>query len=172
MEEEIKFDKDLITKGQWTKEQLDLMNPLLEQIKKVMSERFPELVKQISLKCDFPTDSIGAKVTATLNVEEILYLGEMNQIHILEMFKDQPKGSEKHLKALFNDTVVLAYYQLMTKVIESSLSYVTKRADEEGMCDNGKFFVRKKKVIPLPFIPEDVVLMHPNTIKNLKRDSR
>jgi len=172
MEEEIKFDKSMIVKGQWTQDQLELMQSLMDQINKVMSDRFPGLKDHVSLKHEMPDEGIGAKFTATLNFNEIMYLGDMNQVHNLEAFKEHPKDSEKSLKALVNDMAVLAYYQLIQKAITSVLSYVTKRAEEEGMQDQGRFFVKRKKVIPLPFIPEDVVMMHPNTIKNLKRDNR
>ncbi|MCF7798905.1 hypothetical protein K9M74_03305 [Candidatus Woesearchaeota archaeon] len=172
MNEEIKFDEEMVIQGQWTQDQLDLMKSLMDQINKVMSERFPGLADHVSIKYDLPDEGIGAKFTANFNVDEIMYLGDMNQIHNLEVFKEHPKDSEKSLRALFNDMAVLTYYQLLQKAITSALGYVTKRAEEEGMHDQGRFFVKRKKVIPLPFIPEDVVLMHPNTIKNLKRDGR
>ena len=172
MKEEIKFDKDMIVKGQWTNEQLDIMKSLMKQINKVMSKRFPDVANHISLNYELPKEGIGAKFIANLKIDDEMYLGDMNQVYILESFKEQPESSKKQLTALFNDMAVFTYYQLLQKTTTSVLSYITKRAEEEGMQDQGRFFIKKKKVIPLPFIPEDVVFMHPNTIKNLKRDSR
>jgi len=172
MKQKIEFDKGMIIEGNWTEDQKEVIKELVKQVGVVLKKRFPSLADHIKLKDHMPDQGVGLKITADLNFNEEMHLGELQNLHLLETIRDRPEETKKILRAISNDVAVLTYYNLLHKVIEQTLGYVTKRAEEEGLQDKGRFFVKNKKVIPLPFIPEDVVLMHPNTIKNLKRDIR
>ena len=59
------FDESFIVQGNWTDGQKNHIEKYLLKIKEVFKERFPEIVDELDLSCEYPEKGIGVNYFTT-----------------------------------------------------------------------------------------------------------
>jgi hypothetical protein len=162
------FDEEFIVSGNWTAGQKNHIDKFLSKIKSVLKDRFPEIVDDLDLSCEYPEKGIGAKLVAKWSAKDYKYLGELNNLHFMEELNQDNPETRRMLSAFVNDHAVLLYEQAIHKLLARSLKTFLKRVEEENLFKEIKELT-DLKVVPTYEVPKDVVLMHPDTFEGFSR---
>jgi hypothetical protein len=166
---EIKFDTGMIEKGQWTKQQKETIKQIITEIESVLKKRFPYVADNMRLNYHLPEEGIGIKFIAEYSVKENIDFGGLDCRHHMDLFREEPEASENLLKAMINNHVVFVYEQVIMRALGEHLSNLVAQTKKFGIKDNGQWFKNRKTIIASASIPEGFVLMHPNTMKDIKK---
>ncbi|RLE39484.1 hypothetical protein DRJ17_00860 [Candidatus Woesearchaeota archaeon] len=162
------FDKEFAIEGRWTERQKELMSSLMDEIIVVLKKRFPDVVEQIKLDYFFPKEKIGIKFKTKFLATNEKYLGELQSLHLLNAFKEEPDATENLLKTLFNNHAVMLYEETIHYVLSKLLRYLVKRANDEDVEQDGSWIAEGMKIIPVFEVPENVIIMNANTFDKFK----
>jgi hypothetical protein len=169
MNEKIKFEKDMIEPGKWTEEQKELINNLFQEIEKALKERFPYVSDNIKLQCRLCNEGIAVKIIASYSVEKDIYLGELDSRHQLEAFSKYPEESKSLLTNMLNNHAVTVYEKVIMQALSEQLANLIQQTEMYQHKDDGSLIANGKRIIQSVSIPEDVVIMHPDTFDKLKQ---
>ena len=162
------LEKEFIIPGDWTNGQKSHVSKLLEQIKEVFRERFPEIVDDLHLSAEWPESGIGIKFVAKWNAQTEKYLGEINSLHFLETFNQDNNQTRGLLTSLVNSHAVMLYEQAIHNLLAKSVKNFLKRVEDEKLFQDGSFISENIRIVPTYEVPKDVVFMHPETFESLK----
>ncbi len=159
------FEKEFIENGNWTDEQKDFIGKLFVDIEIALKDRFPAISQYMRIQYEFPEDGIGIKITAKCSVEDEIYLGELDCRQHLDSFKEYPKDSMQMLATMLNNHVVSVYERVLMKELSVQLSNLIQQSEIYGNSNENLLRVKGKKILQSTSVPEDVILMHPNTFQ-------
>ncbi len=171
MNDEIKFNQEMLEQGQWTEEQKAFIKSTMEKIESALKEKHSEVADNLKLECHVPEEGVGAKIVASYAITDDIYLGEhASSKHLLEVFRDEPKGSKNLIKSLLNNHSILVYEKVIVRALGEQLNNLLKQNEQFVVKDEGTLTKNERVIIPSAFIPEGKILVHPNTLEKLKQD--
>jgi hypothetical protein len=159
------FEKEFIETGNWTDEQKDFISKFFVDIELALRDRFPAVSEYMRIRYEFPKDGIGIKITAECSVDDDIYLGELDCRQHLDSFKEYPKESMRMLATMLNNHIVSIYERVLMKELSVQLSNLIQQSEVYGNSNENVLHVKGKKVLQSTSIPENVILMHPNTFQ-------
>jgi len=162
------FDESFIVQGNWTDGQKNHIEKYLLKIKEVFKERFPEIVDELDLSCEYPEKGIGVKLVTKWSAKEQKYLGEQNNLHFMEELNQDNPETRRMLSAFVNDHAVMLYEQTIHNLLARSIRNFLKRVEDEKLFKELEQF-KNLKIVPSYDVPKDVILMHPDTYEEFSK---
>lgn len=163
------FENDFVETGNWTDEQKEFISKFFVDIETALKNRFPAISKSMKLNYEFPKEGIGIKITAECSIMDDIYLGELDCRQHLDSFREYPAESKRMLATMLNNHIVSVYEKVIMKALSDQLGNLTQQSEINGCSDAKLLNTEGKKILQSASIPEDVILMHPNTFQATKK---
>jgi hypothetical protein len=165
---ENELDKEFIEPGQWNDDQKEFIKNILLEIDAALRNRFPSISQNMKIEHIFPKEGIATKIKVNYFISEDIHLGELDCRQHLNAFRDYPEESRTMLASMINNHTVSIYERVITKALSEQLNNLIHQNEKYAYLDDGKIIIKSKKIIQSLSIPEDVILMHPNTFQAAK----
>ncbi|PIO06935.1 hypothetical protein COT47_02170 [Candidatus Woesearchaeota archaeon CG08_land_8_20_14_0_20_43_7] len=163
------FEKEFIETGNWTDEQKDFINKLFSDIELALKDRFPAISQDMRINYELPKEGIGIKITSECSVRDEIFLGELDCRQHLDSFREYPKESMRMLATMLNNHVVSVYERVIMKSLSNQFSNLIQQSEVYGSSNENLLIAKEKKILQSTSIPEEVILMHPNTFQASKK---
>lgn len=163
------FEKEFVEKGKWADEQKEFISKFFVDMETALKDRFPTISQDMKINFEFPKEGIGLKIIAGFSVVDNIYLGELDCRQHLDSFRDYPEESKRMLANMLNNHIVSVYERVIMKVLSDQFSNLIQQSEIYGCSNENLLIAKDKKILQSVSIPEDIILMHPNTFQASKK---